>query len=133
GRLGTARFRRGQIAEEANHRPRESALANDLRRSHAFRRPENSVAPGKQSERLELGVRLLERYQANLFRPAAAGRKIVMRLHKAKIHFDRPHIADIETTVERQIKRALFGSRKNIAIAVGSRGIANIARIVKQT
>jgi hypothetical protein len=56
-----------------------------------------------------------------------------LRLHKAEVRFDRPIVADIETTVARQIKPALFGSRKNIAIAVGSRGIANIARIVKQT
>jgi hypothetical protein len=56
-----------------------------------------------------------------------------MRLYKAEIHFDRPVVSDIETTLARQIKSAFFGSRKNIAIAVGSRGIANLARIVKQT
>ncbi len=56
-----------------------------------------------------------------------------MRLHKAVVRFERPLVTDTETTIARQIKPALFGSRKNIAVAVGSRGIANIARIVKQT
>jgi hypothetical protein len=56
-----------------------------------------------------------------------------MRLHKAEVRFERPRITDIESTVARQLKPALFGSRKNIAIAVGSRGIANIPGIVKQT
>jgi hypothetical protein len=56
-----------------------------------------------------------------------------MRLYKAELHFDRPRVEEIETTVARQIKPPFFGSRKTIAIAVGSRGIANIDRIVKQT
>jgi hypothetical protein len=56
-----------------------------------------------------------------------------MHLYKAEVRFDRPRVADIEATVARQIKRSQFGSRKNIAIAVGSRGIANIACIVKRT
>lgn len=56
-----------------------------------------------------------------------------MRLHKAEIAFNRPQVTDIESTIESQFRRSLFGSRRNIAIAVGSRGIANIARIVKQT
>jgi len=56
-----------------------------------------------------------------------------MRLHRAEVRFARPVVSDLETTIARQFKSALFGSRRTIAIAVGSRGIANITRIVKQT
>ncbi len=54
-------------------------------------------------------------------------------LYKAEIKFDRPLVKNVEAAISNQVKRNLFGNRKNIAIAVGSRGIANIAAIVRQT
>lgn len=56
-----------------------------------------------------------------------------MRLQKAELRFERPVVEYIEPAVAKQFKRNLFGTRKSIAVAVGSRGIANLARIVKQT
>jgi hypothetical protein len=55
-----------------------------------------------------------------------------MRLHRAEVRFARPVLENIESAVGREFKRNLFGGRKTIAIAAGSRGIANIARIVRQ-
>ncbi|TDT62762.1 DUF362 domain-containing protein [Fonticella tunisiensis] len=57
------------------------------------------------------------------------------KMIKIRQHFNREHIEDIEGTVKEQIKSSGIkierGSR--IAIAVGSRGVANIHRIVKAT
>jgi hypothetical protein len=56
-------------------------------------------------------------------------------LSKIRQSFPREHVSDIEGTTLAQLK-ALHGTVKpgvSIAIAAGSRGIANIARIVKAT
>jgi hypothetical protein len=60
-----------------------------------------------------------------------------MQLTKILQHFPRPHIPDhqLETVVRQQIDTSGVAIPKgaHIAIAAGSRGIANIARIVKTT
>jgi hypothetical protein len=54
-------------------------------------------------------------------------------LYKAEVKFDRPVVTDLEGTLQRQLNRNFFGAGKSIAIAVGSRGVANLATIVRQT
>ena len=60
-----------------------------------------------------------------------------MKLHHVRQNFPRPKITDIESTVRDQLSvltaklSAPISSGANIAIAVGSRGIANIDRITK--
>src|SRR5688572_7633949 len=56
-----------------------------------------------------------------------------MELHKAEVRFERPVVEHVEATLTQQFKRSLFGSLKSIALAVGSRGINNLAGIVRQT
>ncbi len=57
----------------------------------------------------------------------------MIQLHKAEVRFDRPLVGHIEATLAPQFKQKLFGSCKTVAIAVGSRGIANLAKIVQVT
>ena len=56
------------------------------------------------------------------------------RLVTVRQHFDDKKIADIPGTISRELSQSRFGSHltpgSNIAIGVGSRGIANIATIV---
>src|SRR5512133_3179276 len=54
---------------------------------------------------------------------------------KVRQNFPNQSVADIEGTVVSEIIRsgAVFPSGSTIALAVGSRGIANIRRIVKAT
>jgi hypothetical protein len=54
-------------------------------------------------------------------------------LRQAILHFPRPRLEQIEERVSAELNRArhCFAGRKVIGIAVGSRGVANIARIVK--
>jgi hypothetical protein len=54
-------------------------------------------------------------------------------LHKAKVQFSRPLLSDLTGTLERQLTAELFPNKRKVAIAVGSRGIHNIAEIVKTT
>jgi L-2-hydroxyglutarate oxidase LhgO len=56
-----------------------------------------------------------------------------LQLTKIKQQFNRPVVPDIPTTLTEELRRIepLIRPEANITIAVGSRGIANIAEIVK--
>jgi hypothetical protein len=56
-----------------------------------------------------------------------------VKLHRIFQHFDRPQVSDIESTVRAQLAGSgiKFPRGGAIAIAVGSRGIANLDRIVR--
>ena len=54
-------------------------------------------------------------------------------LQKAKVQFSRPLISDLTGTLEQELTAELFPNKGKVAIAVGSRGIHNIAEIVKTT
>jgi hypothetical protein len=54
-------------------------------------------------------------------------------LQKAKVQFSRPLISDLTGTLEQELTAELFPNKGKVAIAVGSRGIHNIAKIVKNT
>jgi hypothetical protein len=55
-----------------------------------------------------------------------------LALHRAHVRFPRPQLADIDDRVRRELAghRGDFPPTGTVAVAVGSRGIANIARIV---
>ncbi|HEY5562755.1 MAG TPA: DUF2088 domain-containing protein [Clostridiaceae bacterium] len=59
----------------------------------------------------------------------------IPKLIKVKQNFKREHIEDIEKKVIEEIEKSNLTIKKGdrIAIAVGSRGIANIAKVVKAT
>ena len=56
-----------------------------------------------------------------------------MKVHRVRQHFARPIITDVETAIREQWSQyaKLIQPGASIAIAVGSRGIANLSRIVK--
>ncbi len=60
---------------------------------------------------------------------------VIPELIKIRQRFNDKHITDIEGTVRNEIKSSgiSIGKGKSIAIAVGSRGIANIDRVAKAT
>jgi hypothetical protein len=59
----------------------------------------------------------------------------IPQLIKIRQHFNQPQIADIESTVTEELNRSGVTLRKGtqVAIAVGSRGVANISLVVKAT
>jgi hypothetical protein len=59
----------------------------------------------------------------------------VLQLSKVRVRFPRPQLADVEARVRDELARCrpLFEGRKSVAVAVGSRGIANLSRIVGAT
>ena len=61
------------------------------------------------------------------------GTMMQLEFTKVRQHFDSPSLGDIEQAVAGQLDsgKLEFAPGANIAIAAGSRGIANIARIVK--
>lgn len=56
-----------------------------------------------------------------------------MKLHRVLQHFPRPQVVAVEATVRSQMAESLlvFPKGASVAIAAGSRGIANIGRITK--
>ncbi len=56
-----------------------------------------------------------------------------LQLHRATIRFDRPRLDQIEQTVAAGFaaQAGLFRGKKRVAVAVGSRGIANLAQVVR--
>jgi len=56
-----------------------------------------------------------------------------LRLVRADVQFPRPQIADVRGTVAAELaaSRGVFPAKGTVAVAVGSRGIANISAIVK--
>jgi hypothetical protein len=56
-----------------------------------------------------------------------------VKVHHIRQQFARPNVEDVEGTVREQLAkvRDQFAAGDSIAIAVGSRGIANIARVVR--
>ena len=59
----------------------------------------------------------------------------MLRLLRIRRRFPRPRVQDIADTVRRQLAEPLAAVRPGteIAVAVGSRGIANLAAIVSAT
>ena len=57
------------------------------------------------------------------------------RMFRVRQHFSAPTVEDIPTAVRAEVQRLDLGPKVNpgatIAISVGSRGIANIALVVK--
>jgi hypothetical protein len=58
-----------------------------------------------------------------------------LRLTTVRVSFPRPAISDIDATVREELQksRATFPACGEIAVAVGSRGVANIGRVVRTT
>jgi hypothetical protein len=59
----------------------------------------------------------------------------LVELYRAEVAFKRPRLDNLEKALTAQMEahRHLFAGRKRIAVAAGSRGIANIAEIVRRT
>lgn len=63
-----------------------------------------------------------------------ATRERLLSMRKILQHFERPIVADVEYLIRNQFERLAMSFRDmSIAVAVGSRGIANLNRIVKAT
>jgi hypothetical protein len=58
-----------------------------------------------------------------------------LRLTRLRVSFPRPTLSDVDSAVRAELEksRGTFPARGEIALAVGSRGVANIDRVVKTT
>ena len=58
------------------------------------------------------------------------------KMHRVRQHFSRPRLDDLEAQIRREFEKACIADRikpgARVAVAVGSRGIKNLARIVKE-
>jgi hypothetical protein len=58
-----------------------------------------------------------------------------VKMYRAEVAFERPRVENLEKNLAEQFQaqRKIFEGKKKIAIAAGSRGVANLAKIIRAT